>query len=240
MIDEKQLSEIITGGAGLRLVEPHIFSTLPEGQEDSDYDKSFGNIYDIIACNRFYNRLIWGYWPREFASLCHDALRSSSNGWVLDAGCGSLAFTARTYSGYSGRPVVLLDRSIKLLRMARARMVKIAGQVPSNMVFLHGDALSLPFRPGSFSTVIALNLLHALEDAGRLLLELKMVLADGGAISLTTLIKNNRRSDGYLQALADAGKLVPRDAGQLLALFNDAGMPVKPRIQGNMAFVGFK
>ena len=97
----------------LRLVEPHIYSIYPSGEDLSSYDKTFGTIYDLVGCNRLYNRLVWGYWTSEYHSLCFDALRSSPDGWVLDVGCGSLAFTAKTYANYSDRPVVLLDKSIQ-------------------------------------------------------------------------------------------------------------------------------
>ena len=83
---------------------------------------------------------------------------------ILDAGCGSLAFTAKTYAGYSDRPVVLLDRSLRLLRMAKERLTKRCGEIPANIVLVHGDALQLPFEPQSFTTIISLNLLHMFED----------------------------------------------------------------------------
>ena len=53
------------------------------------------------------------------------ALSSSSAGNVLDLGCGSLAFTAKVYSQYTERPVVLVDQSLKMLRMAKSRIMKL-------------------------------------------------------------------------------------------------------------------
>jgi ubiquinone/menaquinone biosynthesis C-methylase UbiE len=200
----------------------------------------FGAIYDIVACNSFYNRLIWGYRTSEFASVCQNALESFREGWVLDAGCGSLAFTAKTYSNYSEHPVILLDQSVRMLRRAKARLVRLNGMVPANLVFLHGDALRLPFKPKSFGTVIALNLLHVIKDVGKVLLEMRKVLADGGTMTLTTLIENNRLADKYLQILASSGKLVPRNINQLVSSFGDLGMPVKYHIKGNMAFINYK
>lgn len=240
MIDEERLSEIIPEDVSLRLVEPHIYSLYSHGEKTSSYDRIFGAIYDLVACNRFYNRFVWGYLTTDYHSFCLDALRSSTEGWVLDAGCGSLAFTAKTYVNYSGRPVVLLDKSIKMLMVAKSRLVKLSGKVPDNMVFLHGDILQLPFKPKSFGTVISLNLLHVLEDVKKVLQELRNVLMDGGTISLTTLIEHNRFADKYLHMLGKAGKLFPRDAKQLFAVFDALGMPVKYRIKGNLAFIGYR
>ncbi len=52
MIDEERLSEIIPENVSLRLVEPHIYSLHSAGENTSSYDRIFGVIYDLVACNR--------------------------------------------------------------------------------------------------------------------------------------------------------------------------------------------
>ena len=236
MIDNKELSTLLLSNVNLRLVEPHIYSIYPEGENTNIYDKG-GGIYDFVACNRLYNRLVWGYWTTEYASFCQNALTSSADGWVLDAGCGSLAFSARTYSGYSERPIVLLDQSVRLLQMAKLRLTKLHDNFPDNMIFLHGNALRLPFKPKSFSTVISLNLLHVLKDAKGVLNELKNVLEDDGMIYVTTLVKNNRLADIYLNSLGRVGLVLPRNTSQLLEVFNKLGISTKHYTRGNLMFV---
>jgi SAM-dependent methyltransferase len=163
-IGESDLSALLSKNTSLRLVEPHIYSVFSDIEIANPYDTQFGNIYDWVACNPVYNRLIWGYSITKFGSLADDALTSSKKGYVLDLGCGSLAFTAKTYIQYSDRPVVLLDQSLKMLRIAKSRLAKLKGRVPDNMVFLHADALQLSFQPDGFNTIISLNLLHCLDD----------------------------------------------------------------------------
>jgi ubiquinone/menaquinone biosynthesis C-methylase UbiE len=102
---------------------------------------------------------------------------------------------------------------------------------------MHGDALNLPFKHKSFSTVISLNLLHVLEDIKKVLLEFRNALADGGTFFLTTLIKNNRFADKYLQMWGNAGEVVPRNANQLFTVFDALDIPIKYRIKGNLAFI---
>ena len=238
MINEESLSEVLDDSSSLRLIEPHIYSVLPAGEDvDISYDKKFGFFYDLVACSPVYNRVVWGYRTREYHSFCLDALQSSRDGWVLDAGCGSLAFTAKTYAGYSDRAVVLLDRSLRLLRMAKARLTKGRGEIPANIVLVHGDALQLPFRPQSFTTIISLNLLHVFEDVAAALLELKRVLANGGTISLTTLVENNRLADRYLHVWGRAGELIPRTVDEILAAFEEVELPAECRTKGNLAFI---
>jgi SAM-dependent methyltransferase len=170
-IGESALSKLIANNINLKLIESQIYSVFQDIEAANPYDTGFGYIYDWIACNPLYNRLIWGYSITKFASLTHEALTSSKKGYVLDLGCGSLAFTAKTYIQYSDRPVVLLDQSIKMLRIAKSRLNKLNGKVPDNMILLHADALQLPFQPKSFNTIISQNLLHCLDDTKKLLID---------------------------------------------------------------------
>ena len=59
-MDKERLSELLKDATDLRLVEPHIYSVYPEHEQSNAYDK-FGRIYDVVACNRLYNRIVWGY-----------------------------------------------------------------------------------------------------------------------------------------------------------------------------------
>jgi len=235
--NEKVLSNLILTDAELERIEPGLYSVLSRVEVNSSYDKRFGNIYDRVACNRVYNRLVWGYSISRFASLTREALHSSKDGLILDLGCGSLAFTAREYVPYSERPVVLVDQSLKLLRMAKMRMSKRNGRVPENMVFVQADALRLPFKPLVFNTIISLNLLHVLPDIERLLAGVKAVLFEGGRMYCTTLVKGNRLADRYLAMWEKAGELVSRDVDQLRAVFHRMNMPVELEVKGNIAFL---
>jgi ubiquinone/menaquinone biosynthesis C-methylase UbiE len=236
MIDDSILADLVLEDVSLRLVEPHLYTVYPEASATQTYDK-MAVFYDLVMGNRFYNRIMWGYRTADYGPFCEKALKSSSDGWVLDAGCGSLVFTAGTYANYSERPVVLLDRSIEMLRAAKSRLVRLTGGVPSNMVFLHGDALDLPFRPGTFRTVLCMNLIHVLEDANSAALGLKRVTADEGTLSITTLVANNRFGDGYLNMLSQRGLIVPRTADQVSEIFDALNMPATYHVNGNMMYL---
>lgn len=232
---EERLKEILRGNVYVREVEPHICSLYPK--DEAAYYDEFGGIYERVACNRLYNRLVWGYRISEYQVLCADALGSSEDEWVLDAGCGSLAFTARTYVKHRGRPTVLLDQSVRMLGLAKARLLKLNGSVPDNMLFVQGDVSRLPFTDKSIGTVLAMNVLHAVGDARGMMLELRRVMAERGSISLTTLVKNGRLSDWYIDRLGRMGALVPRSLEQLLEIFREIDMPVHYFTRGNLAFV---
>ncbi len=233
-INENDLSALLLENSIFRLVEPNIYSVLPDNEFGNEYDTQFGFIYDWVACNPIYNRLIWGYSVKIFPQIANDAIRSSADGKDLDLGCGSLAFTAETYSQYSERPVVLVDQSLKMLRMAKSRLIKRNGNVPDNLVFLHADALQFPFRAKAFKTIISENLLHCLDDTNILLKQLDKIILKNGKMFFTTLVRNNRFADKYLETLADSGKLVSRTMVDHKEVFDQLSMSAKYETKGNI------
>lgn len=235
------LSEIISEDVSLNFVETNIYSVYSIGDSPGAYDNiGASTIYDVVACNRFYNRLMWGYSINEYAALCEDRLDSSSEGWILDLACGSLAFTVEIYANCSNRPVVFLDQSLNLLRKGKSRLEKRIGSISENMFFLHADALQLPFNDNVFNTVISLNLLHCIDDVHTVLKEIKRVLTAGGNSAITALVKGNRWSNRYLDMLAGSGALISRNFGELLSAFNDMEMKVAHKIKGNLAFIKYR
>jgi len=234
MINENDLSALLLENPIFRLVEPNIYSVLPDNESGNEYDTQFGFIYDWVACNPIYNRLIWGYSVKIFPQIANDALRSSADGKVLDLGCGSLAFTAATYSQYSERPVVLVDQSLKMLRMAKSRLIKRNDNVPDNLLFLHADALHLPFQENAFETILSENLLHCLSNTSILLKQLEKIISQNGKMYFTTLVKNSRFADKYLEALADGDKLVSRTVADHEEIFEQTGISAKYETTGNI------
>lgn len=232
--NENDLLALLLENTTLRLIEPSIYSILPDNESGNEYDTQFGFIYDLVACNPIYNRLVWGYSVKLFPQIANNALRSTPDGNVLDLGCGSLAFTAKTYSQYTERPVVLADQSLKMLRMAKSRLIKQNGKVPDNLVFLHSDALHLPFQENSFTTIISENLLHCLNDTSILLKQLKNIISTNGKIYFTMLVKSNRLADKYLQALVDSGKLISRTVVDHKETFKQVGLAATYETNGNL------
>lgn len=236
-IAENELSAMLLDNFSLRAVEPNIYSVLPNDESGNEYDSEFGFIYDLVACNPIYNRLIWGYSVKLFAQTAKEALHSYNEGHVLDIGCGSLAFTSKIYSQYRERSVVLVDQSLKMLRMAKSRLIKQNGKIPDNLVLLHADALQLPFQENKFATILSENLLHCLSDIGPLLNQLKAIISKNGKMYFTTLVSANRFADKYLEALANSGKLVSRNISDHKEIFAQIGLSSKYETSGNLLII---
>ena len=228
---------VIAEGHTIRSVEEGIYSVLSDGPHIHLYDGRAA-IYDLVVGTRLYNRVVWGAFLLDYVRFARQAVASHPAGMLLDAGCGSLLFTAQAYLDCE-RPILAFDQSLQMLRRARSRLRKLAGCVPEHIILLQADLSALPFRPASFHTALCMNVLHHLADAGGVLTGLKRLLVNGGHLYLTSLVKGNRLiGDQYLHTLYRWGDFVhPRtgvELGNLLA--GSFGQSVSYWVQGNMAY----
>ncbi|HEY9502631.1 MAG TPA: methyltransferase domain-containing protein [Pyrinomonadaceae bacterium] len=233
-----ELKEVVAAGRTVRLIEEDIYSVLPDVSVQHLYDKR-ASLYDFFVSTRLYNYLMWGASPGHYSQFAREALNSSQGGIFLDAGCGSLLFTARDYAA-SKRQIVAFDQSLAMLRRARRRLRDLSGRVPEHIRLLQADLRDLPFRRQSFHTVLCLNVIHQIDDAAALVAGLKELLSQDGSLHLTSLISNDRAiGDWYLRALYRTGEFVrPRNERELRELFVVSfGKRMSYVEQGNMAFI---
>ena len=182
------LADTLRDDARPHLADEGIWSVLPEDMGEADWD-SIASSYDRLARTRLYSRLVWGADPADYTAYAREALAATDEGGLMDVACGSLTFTDDVYAR-AARPVVLLDRSLGMLRMGRERLAKRGGN--PRLVLLHADGLALPFRDETFTTVASHGSLHAFEDLGSAVAELHRCLAPGGRLFLTGLVDTGR------------------------------------------------
>jgi ubiquinone/menaquinone biosynthesis C-methylase UbiE len=232
----QMLKEVLAEDRAVRLVEEDIYSVLPDTSVRHHYDKR-ATLYDSVVSTRLYNLVMWGTSPDDYVQFARQALNSSSDGMFLDAGCGSMLFTASIYAS-SNRRIVAFDQSLAMLRRARQRLRKLLGRVPEHIRLLQADLNDLPFRRKRFRTVLCLNVLHQIADASPLVSGLDELLTESGDLYLTSLVSNNRTiGDWYLKALHRTGEFVrPRNELELKELFASS-QRISYAGKGNMAFV---
>ena len=232
-----ELKEVVAEDRFVRLIEDDIYSVLPDTTVQHHYDKR-ATVYDAVVSTRLYNFVMWGASPSHYVEFARQALNSSSDGMFLDAGCGSMLFTARTYAN-SNRHIVAFDQSLAMLRRARQRLRDLSGRVPEHIRLLQADLNDLPFRQKSFRTVMCLNVLHQIPEAAGLIAGLNQLLSQSGSLYLTSLVSTNRTiGDWYLKALHRTGEFVrPRSELELRELFEAFARKITYVEKGNMAFV---
>jgi len=231
------LKEVLAENRAVRLVEDGIYSVLPDASSKYHYDRR-AIVYDLVVGTRLYNSVMWGSSPFDYRTFARQAVTSCPNGRLLDAGCGSMLFTAPVYLACKRR-IIAFDQSLSMLRRARKRLSTSSGSVPKRILLLQADLSDLPFRPASFRTVLCMNVLHHVEDVAALIPSLERLLADGGHLYLTSLVSNNRSvGDRYLNTLYATGEFVrPRSNHELKEMLDRSlNQKVRYRVKGNMAF----
>jgi SAM-dependent methyltransferase len=232
------LSDFIAEGRSAELIEEGIHSVLKDVPRAHQYDRVAAG-YDFLAGSRVYNRLLWGCSPDHHAAFARRTDNSQPLGPVLDAGCGSLLFTAEAHLG-CGRTVVACDQSLDMLRRARRRLMKLSPQHYGDIFLVQADLSDPPFRRDVFQTVLCMNVLHHYADAAALIRNLNQLLAATGQLYLTSLTLSERLvGDAYLRLLHQQGWIVrPRSVAELNGLIESA-LRQKPDITtaGSMTYI---
>lgn len=100
---------------------------------------------------------------------------------VLDVGCGSgMALQLMSRRTTTGR-LTGVDLSPEMVAMSRRRNAHLADR----LVVREGNAMSLPFREGSFDVVTAIETFYFWPDPAAGLTECRRVLRPGGWLSVT-------------------------------------------------------
>ena len=114
------------------------------------------------------------YWFRRHEAAYRFALRWV-RGRVLDVGCGE---------GYGA--VALSDRARVVATELDARTASYAARRYRGLLVLQADACRLPFAPGSFHTIAAMQVLEHLWCPEVFAEEVRPLLAPGGVFVLST------------------------------------------------------
>ncbi|MDQ4048248.1 MAG: class I SAM-dependent methyltransferase [Actinomycetota bacterium] len=152
------MDSLLASGRSLRPASPEVLSALSTHDEGAPYDRR-ASFYDRLIGSRVYNRLAWGASVTDYRAFAAEAL-AADDGPFLDAGCGTLVFTATAYRKAS-RPLVLVDLSLGMLRRGAERL----GDAPAMLV--QADLLDLPFAPNRFSTVACFGCSTSSTTRGR-------------------------------------------------------------------------
>ncbi len=212
-----------------------------------EYDR-FAWLYDLVVPSQLYHRFVWGMAPGEHGRFAELALAASARGSVLDAGCGSLVFTANVYSRWLGGSdaepsnvprLTLFDGSLGMLQRARKRLAKRSALAATRASFVQGNLLQLPWGDARFGTVFHFGVLHCVEKAEGVLDELLRVTAPEGRIFLSTLVLGRTRGDAFLRQLQSKGHVAkPRTHDEVIWLMEKRGWNVtESTVKGSFLFV---
>ena len=213
------LDSLLLDGYRLREADRDILSVLSKAESPHAFDSwALAAAYDHVVATRIYNRIVWGTSPADYVAFERRALESDTDGWMLDAACGSLVFTGDLFARDCRRRVVLLDHSMRMLRRARRRLEAACGRVPVSLVLLHADIVDLPFKDATFTTVSLPAALHAFDDPVVPVSQLRRVLAADGTMYITSLVRVPGRvfANAYLRGMHRGGQIAaPRSVEEV-------------------------
>jgi len=186
------------------------------------YD-SIGGAYDLVAGLDIYHRLCWGVSTATYRDFALKAREAIEPGRFLDAGCGSMLFTAHL------NDVIGMDASREMLKLARQR---------SQSAVVQADLLHTPFSDRVFDGILCLHVAHVMEDLEGPLRELRRVLKPGGKLFLTSVVIVDHWRDSYLRMLFRRGIMAsPRSRNDVIAAIRGVfGVPPETRLVGSMLF----
>jgi ubiquinone/menaquinone biosynthesis C-methylase UbiE len=118
-----------------------------------------------------------------------------------------------------GRSAVIVDLTDAMLA-AGFRSVQEEGR--DDVVFVRGDAISLPFPDGQFDVVVSRFALHHMDDPGRAIAEMARVCHDDGSVTLIDMVAGGSRHD-ELEQLRDPSHTQALPEEELRSLLTAAG-----------------
>lgn len=230
----------LLAGRRLPMLEDGIVELTPVG--NAHYDR-IGRVYDPLIRTTAYNRIVWRSSPVEYRAFAERVFSDRRTGAHVELGCGGLAFTAGLYREDRGRPVILVDQSLVMLRIARGRLIDRDGRLPSHVVLARGDARELRASGAIASTVLAMLVLHVVDDGPGFLSTLNS-LADPecATLGVASIFRGgSRRGDAWLRVFEATHELTGRSLPEIERM-TSAAIPgvLTAETSGSMSFLTVK
>lgn len=201
----------------------------------ASYDFKAG-YYERLVSTRWFNRFFWDTSRNDFQEFAAAAILRTA-GTVLDIGCGGLAQTAQLYRA-TGNDCILLDRSLEMLKIARARLTAGSGPLPAHIQLLQGNAFQLPFPDNTFDTVCSFGTIHLFDNKQDFVDEALRVLKPGGKCYFYSMTSERRISRVFMSSLRlinEFGEVY--SVSQTLSLFHQRPLQIKSHVIGSTVFI---
>ena len=220
----------------VRELEANLYSVFDREQSGAPYD-SKAAAYDRMVSSDGYLRLAWGGRRSTIYDFL-DAAFASDVGIILDLAAGTSVDAYRAYATTT-RPTFVVDLSLEMLRMGKDRVIAELGRVPDNTIFLQADALDLPFKDRTLSTILCHGSFHLFPDLDTVLSEWKRTLREDGCLFVSSLVRERLVGNLCLVGLARLGEVSKPMSAEVVSGLVASGLGRQARldVEGNFAYV---
>jgi ubiquinone/menaquinone biosynthesis C-methylase UbiE len=159
--------------------------------------------------------------PKGSGGFLFDALQLGVDDQVLDVGCGTGRLTlsmAKLAGAVTG-----IDLTPEMLAQAKAVQIQ---QGATNVTWLQGDILPLPFNDASFSAVVTQATFHHLADPAAVLAQMARACKPGGRVAVVDLTPDPAKA----KAFDEIERL--RDPSHMRVLSTDELRGLRARLEG--------
>jgi ubiquinone/menaquinone biosynthesis C-methylase UbiE len=193
-------------------------------------------MYEKLVSKNLYNKIIWGTSPNDYKEFAQKAI-GSTQGLLLDAGCGGLIQTSDIYLK-AKNTCVLVDNSAEMLKIAKRRLGNFSSNQSNNIHLVQADVFDLPFPNNTFDSVCSFGMIHLFDNKQAFVNEVLRTLKPGGAFYFSTMTTKRAISSFYMSQLRkmnEFGELYSEN--QTSALFDDVSLSFKTYMKGSMLFI---
>lgn len=218
----------------MNLVTEDIYTSFQQ-PESAKYDLR-APYYEWTVKSNWFNAIFWNTLPKHFTEFAKEAIIDKS-GKLIDIGCGGLS---QTYSLYSKtrNDCTLIDHSLGMLKMARQRLMKSNGKVPSNIHLLQSDAFNLPFQENSFDFLCSFGTIHLFDEKEFFIESILKILKPGGQFYFLTMTNKHINSRIFMNVLRQFGEFgTVCSVKETLELFQENKYAVESFTKGSVLFI---
>lgn len=176
---------------------------------------SIARSYDLM--NTFMTGGLHRYWRNKALRMAGALLPGKEPQMVLDVACGTGDVSFKLHDLYPDAQITGIDLSAGMLKVAKDKLSSRPSDFKSQISFMEGDCLDLPFSDNTFDMVTVaygVRNFERLEEGYR---EMLRVLKPGGVVCVIEL---SEPSNGFIKSLYKlyarhvipiVGKLVSKD-----------------------------
>ncbi|OIP42274.1 MAG: hypothetical protein AUK47_04690 [Deltaproteobacteria bacterium CG2_30_63_29] len=172
---------------GIPDVMPHRVGEPAKNYRTETLDNVLAGTYDLLM--PLMSATAWRCDPLHFVDWANMALGRAQGGFHLSLPISTANILRHSWGPHLDLQVVAVDSSWEMLHRAKRRLRR----AKIDALLIRADVERLPFKNGTFASILSVNGLHTFDNRAYGLAELFRVAREGGTLAGSTLIRDQGR-----------------------------------------------